>query len=92
MKIEIRKTMIDIASILASNDELSWAKKFENLSSELDINYEASLFSLKKIYGGMGSFNDIVLHKDGVPLVLENEELDNLRHKLYKQLKMAIDA
>jgi hypothetical protein len=45
---------------------------------------------LKKLYGGMGSFNDIVLHKNGIPLIRENDELDDLRHKLYKQLDHAI--
>lgn len=91
MKNEIKKTVIDIANVLSSNDEDSWAKTFEKLSSELDFDCESSIFSLRKLYGGMGSFNDIVLHKDGIPLIRENDELDELRHTLYKQLDQAID-
>jgi len=91
MKNEIKKTVIDIANVLSSNDEESWAKTFETLGSELDFDCESSIFSLRKLYGGMGSFNDIVLHKDGIPLIRENDELDELRHTLYKQLDRAID-
>jgi hypothetical protein len=90
MKNEIKKTVIHIIEILASNDEFSWAKAFEKLCSNIDIDYESSLHSLKGMYGGMGSFNDLVLHKDGIPLINENDELDALRHTLYEQLKIAI--
>lgn len=92
MKSEIKKTVIDIVSILSNNDEHSRAKIFEKLGSELDVDYERALEALKGLYGGMGSFNDIVLHKDGLPLIKENDELDNLRHILYNQLKSAINA
>lgn len=92
MKNKIRKTVISITNLLQSNDEYSWAKIFEKLTSDIDENYELSLHSLKAIYGGMGSFNDVILHKDGIPLIQENDDLDKLRHKLYKQLKEAIDA
>jgi hypothetical protein len=92
MKNEIKKTVIEIASILSSNDEASWAKAFEKLGNELDIDYESSIYSLKGFYGGMGSFNDIVLHKNGMPLIRENDALDELRHLLYKQLTKAIET
>jgi hypothetical protein len=90
MKSEIKKTVTDIITILSLNDEDSWAKIFEKLGFELDVDYESSIYSLKKLYGGMGSFNDIVLHKNGIPLIRENDELEDLRHKLYKQLDHAI--
>ncbi|QND84420.1 Uncharacterized protein ChrSV_2193 [Chromobacterium vaccinii] len=35
------------------------------------------------MYGGMGSLNDLILYKDGQPLVKENVELDSLRVKLH---------
>jgi len=92
MKNEIKKTVKDISDILSSNDEDEWAKTFEKLSSGLDSEYELSLNALKRLYGGMGSFNDIVLHKNGMPLIHENEELDDLRHMLYKQLTAAINT
>lgn len=90
MKNEIKKTVIEIIKILSSNEEDSWEKIFEKLAIELDIDYESSIYSLKKLYGGMGSFNDIVLHKNGMPLIRENDALDDLRYKLNKQLDHAI--
>lgn len=92
MKNEIRETVVSITNLLQSNDEYSWAQIFEKLGYDIDKNYESSLHSLKALYGGMGSFNDVILHKDGIPLIRENDDLDELRHKLYKQLKDAIDA
>lgn len=35
------------------------------------------------MYGGMGSLNDIVLYKNGQPLIAENDEFDALRTELY---------
>ena len=88
---EIKKTLTNIFSVLRSNNENAWAKTFETLGSELDVDCETSIFALKKLYGGMGSFNDIVLHKNGLPLRKENEELEDLSHRLYQQLEQAID-
>ncbi|CAH3896261.1 MULTISPECIES: DUF6966 domain-containing protein [Enterobacter] len=88
---EIKKTLTNIISILHSNNENAWAKTFETLGSELDVDCEASIFALKKVYGGMGSFNDIVLHKNGQPLRKENDELEDLSHRLYQQLEQAIE-
>lgn len=53
MKNEIKKTVIDIANVLSSNDEELWAKTFEKLGSELDFDCESSIQSLKNLYGGM---------------------------------------
>ena len=90
MKNEIKKTVTDIIKILSSNDEDAWAKTFGKIAIGLDADYESSIYLLRKLYGGMGSFNDIVLHKNGKPLIQENDELEDLRHKLYKQLDHAI--
>jgi hypothetical protein len=44
---EIKKTLTNIISILHSNNENAWAKTFETLGSELDVDCEASIFALK---------------------------------------------
>jgi len=41
MKNEIKKTVTDIIKILSSNDEDSWAKTFEKLAIELDVDCES---------------------------------------------------
>lgn len=40
MKYEIKKTVTDIIKILSSNEEDSWAKAFEKLAIELDVDCE----------------------------------------------------
>jgi hypothetical protein len=66
-------------------------KPLKRLSSGLK-RIRIILNALKGLYGGMGSFNDIVLHKNGIPLIQENDELDGLRHMLYNQLTLAINT
>ncbi|QKN81209.1 DUF6966 domain-containing protein [Scandinavium goeteborgense] len=91
MKDQIKKTIDSIIHILSSNPTASrWVSPFETLRSELDIDYDSAVQSLKALFGGMGSFNDLVLHTDGIPLRSENNELDELSHILYEQLKTAI--
>ena len=36
------------------------------------------------MYSGMGSLNDVVLSKDGKILKKENDNLDDLRERLYQ--------
>ena len=43
-----------------------------------------------KLYGGMGSFNDLVLYKNGVLCKKENNILDELRNKFYETSKAII--
>ncbi|MBB3322710.1 hypothetical protein [Atlantibacter sp. RC6] len=90
MKNEIKITVINIISTLSSNDEIAWANAFEAAGTALDSHYHDSLLSLKRFYGGIGSFNDVVLHNNGIPLIAENNKLDALRHTLYEQLEKAM--
>lgn len=87
MKSEIKTTVSSIITILLDNNEKFWIKELEILSPQLDINYVDTLHELRKLFGGAGSFTDLVLHKDGWPLKAENDELFELRTKLYKQIK-----
>ncbi|MCT2387996.1 DUF6966 domain-containing protein [Erwinia pyrifoliae] len=83
MKSEIKKVIKEIVKILSSHDEISWARYFQDCEMQLDDDYQAGIYNIRKVYGGMGSFNDLVLHKNGVPLKKENDRLDQLRHELY---------
>lgn len=70
-----------------ANDEPSFSKAFHYFADALE--HEEGREVRRKIlsmYGGMGSFNDLVFHKDGKPLGKENDELDVLRRELYKQI------
>ncbi len=66
------------------------AKRFESMNAYLDDNYEEALGVIHQQFGGMGSFNDIVLYRDGSPLIQENDELDELRTQLYELIFKAM--
>jgi hypothetical protein len=42
-----------------------------------------------RMFGGMGSLNDIILYRDGQPLAAENREFDALRTELH-ELSLAV--
>lgn len=73
----------EIAALLrvAGND--NWAKAFDNLRSEFEISPEAARTEILRVYGGIGSFNDVILYRDGQPLWTENGRLSTLRTELY---------
>ncbi|XTZ39054.1 DUF6966 domain-containing protein [Salmonella enterica] len=83
MKKEIKDIMSDIIEILSKNNEECWAEIFNSHLIQIENDDEEGRYNVKKLYGGMGSFNDVVLHKDGLPVKDENEKLDALRKKLY---------
>lgn len=87
MKDDIRKLLPGIINILRENNEEYLANTFEKYSIELDYNYDECIYKLRKLYGGMGSFNDLVLHQSGIPLREKNHELDLLRKELYSLIK-----
>jgi hypothetical protein len=74
----------DIAKLLNEHGKASWANAFSRLAEEYVDSPEQAVRSIRSLYGGMGSFNDIVVYgSDGVPLGEENSELDRLRKQLY---------
>ncbi|QQN37663.1 hypothetical protein JHW33_25390 (plasmid) [Rahnella aceris] len=87
MKNKIHKLIFSIIDILRESNEEYWANIFEKYSTELEVDYDECLYNLRRLYGGMGSFNDLILHQSGVPLKEKNNELDLLRKELYSLIK-----
>lgn len=78
------KTVLEkIVNLLRSGDCEDWAATMEKLSSEIEENPEYATSQILVLYGGMGSFNDIVLCSNDRPLIKENDELDGLRGELF---------
>ncbi len=79
-----------IIQLLESVKENNWADAFKNFRQRLDDlgseNLESIRSDILRIYGGMGSFNDLVLYEDGQPLIRENQSLDKLRVELFDVL------
>lgn len=78
-----------IGNILRKNRDSNWLPAIENLLSQFlnETARETQVILVRKIigmYGGMGSFNDLILFDDGNVCYEENEQLDRLRGELYE--------
>ncbi|MPT34533.1 MAG: hypothetical protein E2604_05495 [Flavobacterium sp.] len=83
----VKDYCVAIHKILMEVGELHWAKCFSNFISELEAAENHTVFrKILSIYGGMGSFNDLVLYHNGTLCQKENEALSELRKGLYTEI------
>ncbi|CAK3778097.1 hypothetical protein CWO27_04410 [Vibrio sp. 10N.286.51.C3] len=79
-----------IIELLVFVGESNWAGSFNSFRQKCDNASVENLDILRneilRIYGGMGSFNDLVLYKQGQPMIKENQKLDELRTELFRIL------
>lgn len=75
----------DIIEVLDKVNEKNWQNAFQDFLNSSDSK-EVLKRKIKQIYGGMGSFNDLVLYKDGNPCIKENQKLEELRKKLFEEV------
>jgi hypothetical protein len=80
---EIEGTLRQIAALLRANEAENMARVFDRIAAQVAQDPGGARSDMLSMYGGAGSFNDIVLHKDGEGLVTENDALDELREKLW---------
>lgn len=85
----IEKILARIEELLRLGASSNWVKTIENSRKELLGNPTSTVSNILGMYGGMGSFNDIVLYKNGQPLISENIEFDELREQLYELCKQS---
>jgi hypothetical protein len=81
----------NIETILARMAELlhiggcdNWVRTLNKYHREIANNPSGTAASIRVMYGGMGSFNDLVLYRNGQLLRAENDEFDALRSELYQ--------
>lgn len=55
-----------------------WATNVERAANEVARSDAHGLARFLSLFGGMGSLNDLVLHRDGIPLGYENDKLEAL--------------
>lgn len=82
----IQEIITQITALLRANDEQEWASHLDKLACMFNDSDDKadSIKEILNIYkGGMGSFTDLVLQKDYKMLVDENNQLADLKHKLY---------
>ncbi|MCU5771733.1 hypothetical protein N5923_08835 [Erwiniaceae bacterium BAC15a-03b] len=80
---EQKKYLKSIAELLRDNGEYNLVKTLDNLYSRADTDPDQFIDDVKRLFGGMGTLNDIVFSKNGRPLIEENNKLEELRRKLY---------
>lgn len=83
----MKKYINDIINLLNISEECDWKNTFENLIKMYPVENKDFARDVLKLYGGMGSFNDLVLFKNGILLRDENEKLEILRKKLYNNIE-----
>lgn len=87
---DLQKILLELTNFLNKYDEHEWRNVFARLYKEslqyTDSNYDRSFINeINGCFGGMGSFTDLVLHKDMKPLKKENDELEILKDQLYEK-------
>ena len=79
----IQTVLSRMAELLRAGGINDWALALEKFEKEIANSPDATSAKILSTFGGMGSLNDLVLYKNGQPLIAENGELDELRLKLY---------
>jgi hypothetical protein len=74
-----------INQLLSESGEESWEKSFRGFLKRSDDakDHQNLLSDIFQIYGGMGSFSDLVLYSNNKVLISENNLLDELRQNLF---------
>lgn len=84
---EIKDILLEITELLETVDsECHWISILKRLYADHFSPWEYWLGEIRSLYGGMGSFTDLILRKNGVICEEENKKLDLLRGKLYESM------
>lgn len=79
----IKEYCLQINKLLEGTDNRGKSDLFLRLGNQYVTDKKEALSNIKSLYRGMGSFNDMVLYKDGKADIEANEKLDVLREILY---------
>lgn len=81
----IKDYCLQISKLLKETDHEK-SKAFIQLGNLYVTHKKEALSNIKNIYGGMGSFNNLVLYKDGKVDIEANKKLSILREDFYKEV------
>ncbi len=79
----IKLTLTKMLDLLKLSDAKDWEELIEPLSYEIPDTPNETKREILSLYRGMGSLNDLTLHKNGYPLRKENEEFSFLKRQLF---------
>jgi hypothetical protein len=80
---KIQSVLLNMATLLRSCGQNNWAYILDRINSEMEEEPLSTISKILSIFGGVGSFGDVILYRDGQPLIAENDELYHLRTALY---------
>ncbi len=85
--VEVKTMLSEIHELLISSGEKQWAGAFAYFINRIQgQGIDAIKREILAIYAGMGSFNDLVLYKNGTVLRMETMRLHELRQELFSLL------
>jgi uncharacterized protein DUF6966 len=84
---ELTAVVDDLISLLEADGAVEWVQTFALIRAQLNTSRREAAAALMRIYGGMGSFNDLVVGQTGTgtkPNFRElNQSLDALRTRAW---------
>lgn len=83
---EIKIKLNRLAELLHCGGLTSWRDAIEQCCDEIENDTLGTVAKIIRMFGGMGSLNDLILYKDGKPMHMENNELDSLKPRLFSLL------
>lgn len=87
MEREIKDILLEIIELLETVDnESHWISILKRLYADNVSPWDYWLREIQSLYGGMGSFTDLILRKNGVICKDENKKLGLLCGKLYESV------
>jgi hypothetical protein len=93
----IRETIKKVVGVLKLSSADRWTSYFQGVYEDSfaignDDELKHWVRKITGVYGGMGSFQDLVLHDEGNPLKQENNILYDLKDKLGDQAMELIEV
>jgi len=79
-------------SELLKESNPGWSEGFTWFANQYELDQNQTLTQIRQRYGGMGSFSDLVLYKDGEVDLAGMKKLDELRDGLFEQVVAEIIA
>lgn len=86
----IKEYCLQISKLIEGTNHSDKAETFLLLANQYENKQSDVLFTIKSLYGGMGSFSDTVLYIDGNVAIAANDQLTILREALYAKVSSEI--
>ena len=80
---DLKSTIQELIELFEEQNLEHWSEMYKRILFYIDDDLEYAKYKIQSTIGGMGSMDDIVLYRNGDPLIKENNRLDYLRSKLY---------